>query len=189
LAATWLCLAEWAERNREPQVTQQQGICFRRQDGGGKDVFVHATALARAGLSELIEGQRVRMHIGQRPKGLEAQTIELLDWYRSRQQRVGQGQFHWSTSSSDFIFAPRPLGITLCLAHVVGHRRLLHAGQGQPQGRESFFLPINREMVRTIPFMPDQDYKWLVDNAWRMRQRRALHNSVKAERLILHPMT
>jgi CspA family cold shock protein len=56
-----------------------KGFGFVGQDGGGKDVFVHATALARAGLSELVEGQRVRMQIGQGQKGLEAQTIELLD--------------------------------------------------------------------------------------------------------------
>jgi cold shock CspA family protein len=49
------------------------------QDGGGQDVFVHATTLARAGLSGLAEGQRVRMQIGQGQKGLEAQTIKLLD--------------------------------------------------------------------------------------------------------------
>ena len=56
-----------------------KGFGFIGQDDGGKDVFVHATALARAGLSELTEGQRVRMQIGQGKKGLEAQTIELLD--------------------------------------------------------------------------------------------------------------
>ena len=56
-----------------------KGFGFVGQDDGGKDVFVHATALARAGLSELTEGQRVRMQIGQGKKGLEAQTIELLD--------------------------------------------------------------------------------------------------------------
>ena len=56
-----------------------KGFGFVAQDGGGKDVFVHATALARAGLSGLAEGQRVRMQIGQGKKGLEAQTIELLD--------------------------------------------------------------------------------------------------------------
>ena len=56
-----------------------KGFGFIGQDGGGKDVFVHATALARAGLSGLVEGQRVRMQIGQGQKGLEAQTIELLD--------------------------------------------------------------------------------------------------------------
>jgi CspA family cold shock protein len=56
-----------------------KGFGFVGQDGGGKDVFVHATALARAGLSGLVEGQRVAMKIGQGQKGLEAQTIELLD--------------------------------------------------------------------------------------------------------------
>jgi cold shock protein len=56
-----------------------KGFGFVGQDGGGKDVFVHATALARAGLSGLAEGQRLRMQIGQGKKGLEAQTIELLD--------------------------------------------------------------------------------------------------------------
>jgi CspA family cold shock protein len=56
-----------------------KGFGFVGQDGGGKDVFVHATALARAGLSGLAEGQRVRMQIGQGQKGLEAQTIELLE--------------------------------------------------------------------------------------------------------------
>ena len=53
-----------------------KGFGFVGQDGGGKDVFVHATALARAGLAV---GQRVRMQVGQGQKGLEAQRIELLD--------------------------------------------------------------------------------------------------------------
>jgi CspA family cold shock protein len=56
-----------------------KGFGFVGQDGGGKDVFVHVTAIARAGLSKLTEGQRVRMQIGQGKKGLEAQAIELLD--------------------------------------------------------------------------------------------------------------
>ncbi len=56
-----------------------KGFGFVGQDGGGKDVFVHATALARAGLSGLAEGQRVRMQVGEGQKGLEAQTIELLE--------------------------------------------------------------------------------------------------------------
>jgi CspA family cold shock protein len=56
-----------------------KGFGFVGQDDGGKDVFVHATAIARAGLSGLTEGQRVRMRIGQGQKGLEAQIIELLD--------------------------------------------------------------------------------------------------------------
>jgi CspA family cold shock protein len=56
-----------------------KGFGFVAQDGGGKDVFVHATALTRAGLRVLAEGQRVRMRVGQGQKGLEAQTIELID--------------------------------------------------------------------------------------------------------------
>ena len=56
-----------------------KGFGFVGQDNGGKDVFVHASALARAGLSGLAEGQRVRMQIGQGQKGLEVQAIELLD--------------------------------------------------------------------------------------------------------------
>ena len=56
-----------------------RGFGFVGQDNGGKDVFIHATALARAGLNGLVEGQRVRMHIGEGQKGLEAQTIQLLD--------------------------------------------------------------------------------------------------------------
>jgi cold shock CspA family protein len=49
------------------------------QDSGGKDVFVHAKTLERGGLSDLAEGQRVRMQIGQGQKGPEARSIELLD--------------------------------------------------------------------------------------------------------------
>jgi len=56
-----------------------RGFGFVGQDGDGKDVFVHATTLQRAGLQELAQGQRVRMQIGQGQKGLEARSIELLD--------------------------------------------------------------------------------------------------------------
>jgi PRC-barrel domain len=37
------------------------------------------------------------------------------------------------------------------------------------QERASFFLPIREAEVRTVPLMPDQDYKWLADEAWRTR--------------------
>jgi cold shock protein len=37
----------------------QKGYGFIQPDNGGKDVFVHATALERAGLSSLSEGQKV----------------------------------------------------------------------------------------------------------------------------------
>jgi CspA family cold shock protein len=37
----------------------QKGFGFIQPDGGGKDVFVHATALERAGMRSLSEGQKV----------------------------------------------------------------------------------------------------------------------------------
>jgi CspA family cold shock protein len=38
----------------------QKGFGFIAPDDGGKDVFVHATALERAGMSSLTEGQKVK---------------------------------------------------------------------------------------------------------------------------------
>jgi CspA family cold shock protein len=38
----------------------QKGYGFIAPDDGSKDVFVHATALERAGISSLTEGQKVK---------------------------------------------------------------------------------------------------------------------------------
>jgi len=35
------------------------------------------------------------------------------------------------------------------------------------QERASFFIPISKEAVGSVPRMPDQDYKWLSDGKWR----------------------
>jgi len=37
------------------------------------------------------------------------------------------------------------------------------------QDRDTFFLPMSDVDVKTIPAMPDQDYKWLADDGWRKR--------------------
>ena len=37
------------------------------------------------------------------------------------------------------------------------------------QERNSFFLPLAEAKVKTVPRMPDQDYKWLSDDVWRTR--------------------
>jgi CspA family cold shock protein len=54
-----------------------KGFGFITPESGGKDVFVHATALERAGLGPLQEGQAVRMGVVQGAKGPEAGTISL----------------------------------------------------------------------------------------------------------------
>jgi CspA family cold shock protein len=37
----------------------QKGFGFIQPDDGGKDVFVHASALERAGMRGLVEGQKI----------------------------------------------------------------------------------------------------------------------------------
>ena len=41
----------------------QKGYGFIQPDDGGKDVFVHATAVERAGMSALVEGQKISFEI------------------------------------------------------------------------------------------------------------------------------
>jgi CspA family cold shock protein len=54
-----------------------KGFGFIVRDGGGKDVFIHASALQRAGLVGLNEGQRVIVDIAEGRKGPEAVGIQL----------------------------------------------------------------------------------------------------------------
>ncbi|MCB8821640.1 cold-shock protein [Microvirga rosea] len=42
---------------------EHKGYGFIQPDDGGKDVFVHATALERAGMRGLVEGQKVSFEI------------------------------------------------------------------------------------------------------------------------------
>lgn len=55
-----------------------KGYGFISPDGGGKDVFIHITALRRSGVEALGPGQRVRVAVIDGRKGLEADHISLL---------------------------------------------------------------------------------------------------------------
>ncbi len=57
----------------------EKGFGFIAVEGGGKDVFIHVTVVSRSGLSDLAEGQRVVVQVGQGPKGPEARGIEVAD--------------------------------------------------------------------------------------------------------------
>jgi CspA family cold shock protein len=55
-----------------------KGYGFISPDGGGKDVFVHVTALRRSGVEALGPGQRVRVDVVDGRKGLEADRVTLI---------------------------------------------------------------------------------------------------------------
>jgi CspA family cold shock protein len=55
-----------------------KGFGFIVRDRGGKDIFVHASALSRGGLADLAEGQRVAVDMIEGGKGPEAVNIRLI---------------------------------------------------------------------------------------------------------------
>ncbi len=56
-----------------------KGFGFIAMEDGGKDVFVHRSALVRAGLPDLQEGQRVVIQTVDGQKGREVATISIAD--------------------------------------------------------------------------------------------------------------
>ena len=67
-------LTKAAERLRNAN----KGFGFIAPDQGGKDIFVHASALERASIMGLAEGQRVAVDVAQGQKGPEAVGLRLI---------------------------------------------------------------------------------------------------------------
>jgi CspA family cold shock protein len=55
-----------------------KGFGFIAPDGGGKDVFVHASAVEAAGLRTLAEGQKVNFDIQPDARGSKAANLSAI---------------------------------------------------------------------------------------------------------------
>lgn len=55
-----------------------RGFGFIAPDEGGKDIFVHITAIERSGLPPLDEGQKVTFEVEQEKRGPQAVNLELV---------------------------------------------------------------------------------------------------------------
>lgn len=53
-----------------------KGFGFVSPSDGGKDIFVHASALTRSNMTTLSEGQVIGMQVVEGPKGPEAQSVQ-----------------------------------------------------------------------------------------------------------------
>ena len=58
--------------------SNQKGYGFITPEGGGKDVFVHHSAIQGDGYKTLEEGQQVEFEITQGPKGEQAANVRKL---------------------------------------------------------------------------------------------------------------
>ena len=56
----------------------ERGYGFIKPDDGGRDVFVHVTAVERAGLKSLAEGQRISFDVEPDKKGKGPKAVNLV---------------------------------------------------------------------------------------------------------------
>jgi CspA family cold shock protein len=56
----------------------ERGYGFIKPDDGGRDVFVHITAVERAGLKTLNEGQRLSFDVEPDKKGKGPKAVNLV---------------------------------------------------------------------------------------------------------------
>src|SRR5215208_7478395 len=129
---------------REPKV--QRGAALGRRDEKGAKPLVAIDELAPGLRADEIMGAEVRSSddkiIG------EVRNIVFGTRDRRDYAIVASGGFF--TPGKDSLVVPiRSLKVS--------------------QERDSFFLPLPEPVVKTIPLMPDQDYQWLLDDAWRTR--------------------
>jgi hypothetical protein len=129
---------------REPKV-QRGAIIGHRNDKGAKPLI---------SINELAPGLRADEIIGAEVRSSDDKIVgEVRNVVFGTKDRrdyaiVASGGF-FTTGKDSFVVPIRFLKVS--------------------QERDSFFLSIPEAQVKTVPLMPDQDYKWLSDEAWRIR--------------------
>jgi CspA family cold shock protein len=58
--------------------SDEKGYGFITPDDGGKDLFVHHSAIAGAGFKSLPEGAKVEFEVQQGPKGPNAANVRVI---------------------------------------------------------------------------------------------------------------
>ena len=58
--------------------SNEKGYGFITQDDGGKDVFVHHSAISGEGYKSLAEGAKVEYEVEEGPKGPQASTVSVV---------------------------------------------------------------------------------------------------------------
>jgi len=71
-------MGEMAQQGTVKFFNAEKGYGFIKPDEGGPDIFVHVTAVERAGLSTLNEGQRIAYEIEADKKGKGPKAVDLV---------------------------------------------------------------------------------------------------------------
>ena len=56
----------------------EKGYGFNKPDDGGRDIFVHITAVEQAGMTTLAEGQKISFEIEADKKGKGPKAVDLV---------------------------------------------------------------------------------------------------------------
>jgi hypothetical protein len=137
--------AEKQSSAREPKLHQGGKAAGHRQDKDARPLV---------SVSELAPGLRADEIVGAEVRSADDRIVgevrNIVFGMKDRQDYaiVASGGF-FTTGKDSFVVPIRFLKVS--------------------QERTSFFLPLADATVKTLPLMPDQDYKWLADESWRSK--------------------